>query len=89
MALIYRNVVLKIITCRSIGRLAKMNGMSCTSIAMMEWVNVNVIIDVLTGCTLIILHVYACRDIMILCLHYQISISYKVQRHFCTLIYIE
>ena len=38
------------------------------AIAMMEWVNVNVIIDVLTGCTLIIL--YACHDIMILCLHY-------------------
>ena len=43
-----------------------MNGMPCTSIAMMEWVNVNVIIDVLTGCTLL----YACHDIMILCLHY-------------------
>ena len=40
MALICRNVVLKIITCQSIGRLAKMNGMSCTSIAVMEWVNV-------------------------------------------------
>ena len=37
-----------------------MNGMSCTSIAIMESVNVNVIIDVLTGCTLIIL--YACHD---------------------------
>ena len=68
MALIYRNVVLKVITCRFIGRLAKMNGMSCTSMAMLEWVNVNVIIDVLTGCTLIIL--YTCHDIMILCLHY-------------------
>ena len=34
---LYRNVVLKIITCQSIGRVAKMNGMSCTSIAMMEW----------------------------------------------------
>ena len=68
MALIYRNVVLKIITFQSIGRLAKMNGMSCTSIAMMEWVNVNVIINVLTGCTLTIL--YVCHDIMILCLHY-------------------
>ena len=56
MALIYRNVVLKIITCQSIGRLAKINGMSCTSIAMMEWVNINVIIDVLTGCTLIVLY---------------------------------
>ena len=35
-----------------------MNGMSCTSIAMMEWgesyINV-IIIDVPTGCTLIIL----------------------------------
>ena len=30
-------------------------------------VNLNVNIDVLTGCTLIIL--YACHDIMILCLH--------------------
>ena len=45
-----------------------MKGMSCTSIVMMEWVNINVIIDVLTGCILIIL--YACYDIMILCLHY-------------------
>ena len=45
-----------------------MNGMSCTSIVMMEWVNINVIIDVLTGYTLIIL--YACYDVMILCLHY-------------------
>ena len=67
MALMYRNV-LKIITCRSIGRAAKMNGMSCTSIAMMEWVESNVIIDVLTSCTLILS--YACYDIMILCLHY-------------------
>ena len=57
--------VLKIITCRSIGRVAKMNGMSCTSIAMMEW---GVTIDVLTGCTLKILYAY--HDIMILCLHY-------------------
>ena len=60
MALIYRNNVLKIITCQSIGRVAKMNGISCTSIAMMEWGDLNVIIDVLTGCTLIIL--YACHD---------------------------
>ena len=30
-----------------------MNGILCISIAMMEWVNVNVIIDVLTSCTLI------------------------------------
>ena len=37
------------ITCQSIERVAKMNGMSCTSIAMMEWVNHNVMIDVLTG----------------------------------------
>ena len=44
-----------------------MAAMSCTSIAMMEWGESNVIIDVLTGCTLIIL--YACHDIMILCLH--------------------
>ena len=50
------------------GYLAKMNGMSCTSIAMMEWVYVYVIIDILIGCTLIIL--YACHDIMMLCLHY-------------------
>ena len=58
------------ITCQSIERVAKMNGMSCTSIAMMEWVNLKVMIDVLTGCTLIIL--YACHDIMILCLYYYI-----------------
>ena len=32
--------------------------------------NFSVIIGVLTGCTLIIL--YACRDIMNLCLHYRI-----------------
>ena len=68
MALTYRNVVLKIITCQSIGRVAKMNGISCTTIAMIKWGESYVIIDVLTGCTLIIL--YACHDIMILCLHY-------------------
>ena len=60
--------VTECITCQSIERVANMNGMSCTSIAMMEWVNLNAMIDVLTGCTLIIL--YAFHDIMILCLHY-------------------
>ena len=34
MALIYRNVVLKIITCGYIERVAKINGMSCTSIGV-------------------------------------------------------
>ena len=34
MALIYRNVVLKIITSRSIERVGKINGMSCTNIGV-------------------------------------------------------
>ena len=34
MALIYRNGVLNIITCIYIERVAKINGMSCTSIAV-------------------------------------------------------
>ena len=37
--------------------------------------NLNVIIDVLIGCTLIIL--YACHDVMILCLHYHIPYTSK------------
>ena len=34
MALIYRNVILKIITSRSIERVGKINGISCTSIGV-------------------------------------------------------
>ena len=53
-----------------------MNGISCTSIPMMEWVNLNVIIDVLTGCTLIL---YTCHDNYDLCLYYCIVGFLKVR----------
>ena len=82
MALIYRNNVLKIITCRSIGRVVKMNGMSCIQVS--QWwsgVNLNVIIDVLKSYTIIIL--YACHDTMILHLHYRIVRFLRYVLKFC------
>ena len=55
--LMCRDVVLKIfVSCQSTGRVAKMNGTSCVSIAMVEWVNLNVINHTLVFCTIIKTH---------------------------------